>query len=242
MIEFKNIDYSINGKSILQDINLTIAPHEFVAVIGPNGAGKSTLIRILLNLIEDYEGEVLIEGRKNTGWLKSNRIGYLPQNESFDRQFPATVTDVALMGLASSKKAWQRFSRQDKQRAREALEQTGIPHLGSERIGNLSGGEWQRTLLARALLTGSHYLILDEPEAGIDKPGVVSFFDLLADLHKKGKTIITISHDLNMLNKYCTFLVCLNRTLHCHTQTELLTAEHIHSTFGDGLKLIEKDY
>jgi zinc transport system ATP-binding protein len=242
MIEFKSINYSINGKAILQNIDLTIAPHEFVAIIGPNGAGKSTLIKILLNLITDYQGEVLIEGKKNTEWLAGNRIGYLPQKEDFDRHFPATATELTLLGLAATRGMFRRFSKQDYQLAHETLDKVGALHLKHEPIGNLSGGEWQRVLLARALLTGSRYLILDEPEAGIDKPGAVNFFDLLEELNKQGKTIITISHDLHMLNKYCTFLVCLNRTLHCHTETELLTAEHIHSTFGDSVKLIEKDY
>lgn len=242
MIELKGINYLVNGKSILSEINLTIADQEFVAVIGPNGAGKSTLIKILLNLIKDYEGSVYIEGKLNTEWLQNNRIGYLPQREDFDRQFPATSLELVLMGQAAQTGMGRRFSRQAIQDADKALERVGIFSLRNQLIGSLSGGEWQRLLMARALLTGSNYLILDEPEAGIDKPGVISFFDLLAELHQQGKTIITISHDLNMLNKYCTFLVCLNRTLHCHTERELLSAEHIHNTFGDGVKLIEKDY
>ena len=242
MIEFQNINYKINQKYILENINLTIAENEFVAIIGPNGAGKSTLIKILLSIISDYEGKVLIEGKRNTDWLKENRIGYLPQKEDFDRHFPASALELVLMGSAATKGLFRRFSKDDTKQAEQALDETGILPLKHQQIGSLSGGEWQRLLLARALLTGSKYLILDEPEAGIDKPGVTSFFDLLAVLHKQGKTIITISHDLHMLNKYCTFLVCLNRTLHCHTETDLLTAEHIHNTFGDAVKLIEKDY
>jgi zinc transport system ATP-binding protein len=242
MIEFKNINYLINGKSILSNINLTIANNEFVAIIGPNGAGKSTLIKILLNLVKDHAGNVLIDGKQNTEWLLQNRIGYLPQREDFDPQFPATANELVLMGQAAQTGIGRRFSRQTLQAADKVLERVGIYSLRNQLIGSLSGGEWQRLLLARALLTGSNYLILDEPEAGIDKPGVISFFDLLAELHQQGKTIITISHDLHMLSKYCTFLVCLNRTLHCHTETELLSAEHIHKTFGDGIKLVEKDY
>jgi zinc transport system ATP-binding protein len=146
------------------------------------------------------------------------------------------------MGIAAEKGVFARFDSKDKAKAERTLDEVGILHLKNAQIGSLSGGEWQRLLLARALITGSKYLILDEPEASVDKSGVLSFFELLAVLHKSGKTIITISHDLHMLNKYCTFLVCLNRTLHCHTETEMLTAEHIHQTFGDTVKLIEKDY
>jgi zinc transport system ATP-binding protein len=242
MIEFKNVNFSVDNKQILENIDLTITPNEFVAIIGPNGAGKSTLIKILLNLIPNYTGQVLIEGKLNTDWLKTSRIGYLPQKEEYDTKFPGTVMDIALMGIAANNGLFNRFNKQDKLLAQETLDKVGILAFQNAQIGSLSGGEWQRLLLARALLTGSQYLILDEPEASIDKTGVISFFDLLAELHKQGKTIITISHDLHMLNKYCTFLVCLNRTLHCHTQTEMVTSEHIISTFGEALKLIEKDY
>ncbi|MBM4399870.1 MAG: metal ABC transporter ATP-binding protein [Candidatus Cloacimonetes bacterium] len=242
MIEFKDLNYTVNKRIILEDINLTISPNEFVAIIGPNGAGKSTLIKILLNINTDYKGTVLIEGQKNTDWLANHRIGYLPQNESFDRHFPATALDITLMGIAAQKGVFRRFSHTDITVAEKTLDVVGILHHKNTQIGDLSGGEWQRLLLSRALITGSKYLILDEPEASIDKSGVLSFFELLSTLHKQGKTIVTISHDLHMLNKYCTFLVCLNRNLHCHTQTEMLTSEHIHNTFGDALKLIEKDY
>lgn len=242
MIEFKNVNFCVDNKKILENINLTITTNEFVAIIGPNGAGKSTLIKILLNLIPNYTGQVYIEGKLNTEWLKTERIGYLPQKEEYDTKFPATVMDIALMGIAANKGVFTRFNKQDKLKAIETLDKVGIKQFYNAQIGNLSGGEWQRLMLARALITGSRYLILDEPEASIDKSGVNSFFDLLADLHKQGKTIITISHDLHMLNKYCTFLVCLNKTLHCHTETEMLTADHIKNTFGEALKLIEKDY
>jgi len=242
MIEFKGVNFSVDNKQILENIDLTITANEFVAIIGPNGAGKSTLIKILLNLITNYTGKVYIEGKLNTDWLRIERIGYLPQKEEYDSKFPATVLDIALMGIAANKGLFSRFTKQEKLTALHTLDKVGILQFQNAQIGSLSGGEWQRLLLARALLTGSKYLILDEPEASIDKTGVINFFDLLAELHKQGKTIITISHDLHMLNKYCTFLVCLNRTLHCHTATEMLTADHIQSTFGEALKLIEKDY
>jgi zinc transport system ATP-binding protein len=124
----------------------------------------------------------------------------------------------------------------------QALSLTGIAHLANHQIGSLSGGELQRVFLARALISDSKYLILDEPEASLDQPGVQSLFILLKDLNKAGKTILTISHDLNILSEYCTFLICLNRKLHCHTSAELVNAEIIHKTFGDTMRLIEKDY
>lgn len=242
MIKISNLQYQLSGKSILQDINLEIADGEFVAVIGPNGAGKSTLIKLILGLIEKQEGEISIDGIPYLHWLKNNSFGYLPQHEEFDRAFPATTLDIVLMGLAGSIPLGARLKSSHKAQALAALEQTGVAHLAGKLIGRLSGGEYQRVLLARAIVGGSPYLILDEPEASLDRPSVESFFALLKTLNEGGRTIITISHDLNTLSKYCSFLVCLNRHLHCHSSTELVDAEIIHKTFGDSMRIIEKDY
>ncbi len=242
MIEISNLQFRKKNKYILENIELQIPKGEFVAIIGPNGAGKSTLLKIILNLITDYEGEVKIEGIYNKLWLKQNIIGYLPQHEEFDQNFPARAIDIALMGLAGMRGMFHPFTKQDYLLAEEALDQVGVLHVKKNYIGTLSGGEFQRVLLARALVTGSEYLFLDEPEASVDQDGVTSFFDLLSVLHKQGKTIVTVSHDLNMLSNYCQFLICLNRTLHCHTRTELVNAELLHRTFGDTVHLIEKGY
>ncbi|MDD2229259.1 MAG: metal ABC transporter ATP-binding protein [Candidatus Cloacimonetes bacterium] len=242
MIDIQNLNYSLNGKSILEDINLSIPDGQFVAIIGPNGAGKSSLIKILLGLWEIQTGEIHIDGIPQAAWLKANSFGYLPQHEEYDRSFPATTMDIVLMGLAGTIPLAARLKPQHKQQAMAALEKTGVAHLAKNLIGKLSGGEFQRVLLARAIVAGSKYLILDEPEASLDRPSVQSFFALLKSLNEAGQTIITISHDLNILSEYCSFLVCLNHRLHCHNQTELVTADIIHKTFGESVRIIEKDY
>lgn len=242
MIQIRNLYYSIGSIKILEDINLDLTDGEFSAIIGPNGAGKTTLIRLLLGLLPLQEGSILIDGVPHIQWLKKNPVGYLPQGEVFDRNFPARTIDIVLMGLAGELPLGARFKATHKKRAREAMQTTQIPHLAQKYIGELSGGELQRVFLARAIVSESKYLILDEPEASIDMPGVKSFFALLRDLNKAGKTIITISHDLNILTEYCSFLICLNRTLHCHTKTELVNAEHIHKTFGEHVHVIKKEY
>ncbi len=242
MIQISNLQYGLGGKSILENINLEIPDGEFVAIIGPNGAGKSTLIKLLLGIWEMQQGSIQIDGINQQEWLKTNIFGYLPQHEEFDRSFPATALDIALMGLAGKLPLATRFKPLHKQAALTALEQTGVADLAKRLIGNLSGGEFQRVLLARAIVGGSRYIILDEPEASLDRPSVESFFALLKSLNEAGHTIITISHDLNVLSRYCSFLVCLNRTLHCHNHTELVSAEIIHNTFGDSVRIIEKDY
>lgn len=242
MIEIKDLNYSLGGKLILENINLEIKDGEFVAIIGPNGAGKSTLIKLLTGLLEKQDGQILIDNLPQDKWLRTNGFGYLPQREEYDRSFPATALDIVLMGRMGASRPGKRFCSNDRDLALQAMQKTGVDHLAKAGIGGLSGGEYQRVLLARAIVTGSKYLILDEPEASIDRPGVQAFFALLKKLNEEGKTVITISHDLHTLTDYCSFLVCLNRTLHCHTETELLNADLIHKTFGESVHLIEKSY
>ncbi len=242
MITITGLSYSISGKPILEDIDLSITDGEFVAIIGPNGAGKSTLIKLILGFLPLKTGSISFDGSPHRQWLKSHRVGYLPQREEYDRRFPATALDIALMGISGELPIGARFTRQHRERALQAMDFTGTADLASASVGSLSGGEYQRVLLARAIVGNSPYLFLDEPEAGIDKPGVSSFFTLLKKLNEAGTTIITVSHDLHTLSEYCSFLVCLNRHLHCHSATELVNSEIIHKTFGEAVRLIEKDY
>lgn len=242
MIRIKDLNHAIAGIPILEDIQLEIAEGEFVAIIGPNGAGKSTLIKLILGLIPLQQGSISIDGEPHLQWLKTHAMGYLPQREEYDRRFPARALDIVMLGLAGELKLGQRFSRQQRDRAQEAMRTTGCQEQAHKPIGGLSGGEMQRVLLARAIVGGSKYLILDEPEASVDQPGVRSFFELLKELNKQGRTIITISHDLHTLTDYCSFLVCLNRRLHCHDHAEMINAELIHKTFGDAVRIIEKRY
>ena len=193
-----------------------------------------------MGLIPLQEGSVTIDGMKQQDWLKLYSFGYLPQREEYDRTFPATALDIVLMGIAGTVSIGRRCSKTQKAKALEIMQQCGIDDKVKSFIGTLSGGEFQRVMLARAILSDSPYLILDEPEAGIDRPGVQSFFVLLKQLNEAGKTIITISHDLHTLSDYCSFLICLNRTLHCHSNMELVNADIIHKTFGDSVRLIEK--
>jgi len=242
MIRIKDLNHYIASKPILQNITLDVPQGVFAAIIGPNGAGKSTLIKLLLGLIPLQEGSIMIDDQPQDKWLKQHSFGYLPQREEYDRAFPATALDIVLMGIAGTLAYGRRCGKIHKQKALEVMRHCGIEEKAKSFIGTLSGGEFQRVMLARAILADSPYLILDEPEAGIDRPGVKSFFVLLKQLNEQGKTIITISHDLHTLSDYCTFLICLNRTLHCHNNMDLVHADVIHKTFGDSVRLIEKDY
>jgi zinc transport system ATP-binding protein len=242
MIEISGLNHTINGIPILQDIELSLQEGEFAAIIGPNGAGKSTLIKLILGLIPLQAGTIRIDGVPHLEWLRRNPIGYLPQREEFDRRFPATALDIVMMGLAGELPLGSRLRKRHREQALQAMRTTATETFAKALIGSLSGGQLQRVLLARALVSNGKYLILDEPEASVDLPGVQSFFALLKDLNRQGRTIITISHDLNTLSEYCSFLVCLNRRLHCHNHTEMVNSELIHKTFGEAVRLIEKRY
>lgn len=242
MIQISNLNHSINGSQILEEIDLRIDDNEFVAIIGPNGAGKSTLIKLILGLIPLQTGSISIDGVEHTTWLRANPVGYLPQREEFDRRFPATALDIVMMGLAGDIPLGRRFTSKHRQQALQAMELCGVAPFAKAMIGGLSGGELQRVLLARAIVAPSKYLILDEPEASVDITGVRSFFELLKDINSSGRTVITISHDLHTLSEYCSFLVCLNRRLHCHNHAEMVNSEMITKTFGDTMRIIEKGY
>jgi len=242
IIEIKNLNYKINHKPILENIDLKIKEGEFAAILGPNGAGKTTLLKIILGMIDDYRGKILISGKPNKEWLKQNRIGYLPQGEKQETDFPATALDITLMGYAGVKGLFRSFSNEDRERACSFLTQVGMTDKEHQYIGSLSGGEFQRVLLARALMSGSNLIFLDEPEASLDTEAVKGFFQLLKELNRQGKTIVVVSHDLNILTQHTSFLICLNKTLHFHDRTELLNAEVIKRTYGEAVKLVDKLY
>ncbi|MCG8571417.1 MAG: metal ABC transporter ATP-binding protein [Spirochaetes bacterium] len=240
MIEINNLNYSVNNKIILQNITLQIEKGQFVSVIGPNGAGKSTLLKCILGLIKETAKSIYIEGIPLMQWHKKNIIGYVPQKEQFDHNFPATTMEIILMGLVGKKPLLSFFNKKDKMVALDIMKQLKIDHLKDELIGNLSGGEYQRVLLGRALITGSDYIFLDEPDANVDNSGKAKFYELLQDLNQEGKTVFLISHDINTVIKFSTSLVCLNKTLHCHDHPELLEADVIKKTYGEVIRIIER--
>ena len=180
MIQFKNVSYTygVNSKPAVQDVTLTIPRGEFVSLVGPNGGGKSTLINLLLGLLKPQTGSVLLFGESPE---KSRyRVGYAPQQARVDFNFPISVLDVTLAGRfgvpsasggekGPKKRLWfQRFARQDKERALAALEKMQVADLSRKSFGDLSGGQRQRVLIARALCSDPDLLVLDEPTNNVD--------------------------------------------------------------------------
>ncbi len=146
------------------------------------------------------------------------------------------------MGMAGRRGLFRHLTSGDRKRAENIMEMMDVAHMKNNYIGSLSGGEMQRVLIARAIMTESDYLFLDEPEAGVDRKQITDFYNSLIELNKSGKTVLIVSHDIGMINKYSKFLICLNKTLHCHTSSELVNSEVIKETYGDVMKIVDKEY
>lgn len=235
----QNIVLAVNNLTVkhgaylaVDDVSFQLRAGTNTAVIGPNGAGKSTLIQSILGLIKPTSGSVEILGKnpQNMGKLWQ-RIGYIPQKFLFDRHFPLTVTE--LVSLAFSQSSWGQWSRK-KLAIKTALEQVHLEQHASQKIGNLSGGQLKRLLLAYCLVIPRDLLILDEAMSGVDATGEAEFAELLATLQKQqGWTILQISHDLDMVNRHCDRVLCFNQKLLCQGVPNLtLSSGNLALTYG----------
>lgn len=222
IVELKEVSAGYQDDIILKGINLVVNPLDFIGVIGPNGGGKTTLIKIILGLIKPYRGEI-------TWYQKSDKplLGYLPQSNQNDRQFPITVKEVILSGLMSVKHFTGKYTRKDVQKAIEVLELMGIPQLVNRNIGGLSGGQMQRVLLGRAIISDPELLILDEPNTFVDNSFEHDLYELLKKLNKK-LAIIMVTHDIGTITSYVKTIACVNRNLHYH-QSNIITQDQLES-------------
>ncbi len=212
----------------LRDVDLTIMEGEYLGIIGPNGGGKTTFLKALLGLVPFDSGSIRIFNKKprETGKL----IGYVPQVSSLDKAFPITLYQVVLTGRLGSKLSWfHQYSKEDRIKADEALEQVGIEKLKDRQISELSGGEFQRMLIARALTVEPKLLLLDEPTASVDAQSREKIFSLLHDLNDK-MTIVLVTHDLLAVSSYVKTLACINEKLIYHGGKEIdeQVVEHLY--------------
>jgi manganese/iron transport system ATP-binding protein len=224
-----------NGPAVLDDISFTIGRAERVAVVGPNGAGKSTLFQVIVGLLPHRSGDVLVHGHSHhAGDCPS--IGYVPQREAVDWQFPVTVMDVVLMGRVREI-GWLRWpGRQDKQAAQAALEQVGLTNLARRPIADLSGGQQQRVFIARALAQRADVLLLDEPFSGVDIEAQAAIFDILDDLRRRNVTVLISTHDLQTATTRFDRLLLLNRRLLADgPAASVLTPERLAAAYGGRL-------
>ncbi len=213
IIRLDNIQASYEQKQVLQDVSLTVYDHDYLGIIGPNGGGKTTLIRVMLGLKKPERGTVTYfrDGKP----AKEIRMGYLPQYSLIDRQFPIAVYDVVLSGLSQEKKLWRRFSKEQHERAAETLRQMQLDDLARRAIGELSGGQLQRVLLARAVVSRPDVLVLDEPNTYIDKRYQAQMYEMLEQFNHDC-AIVIVSHDIAEVLQNAKHVACVNRHLHYH--------------------------
>jgi len=218
ILELEDIHAGYSDNIILQGVNLTIFENDFVGVIGANGSGKTTLLKVILGLIKPFKGNLkfFLEDKG----LPNRNIGYLPQISIFDRQFPLTVFDAIIQGLASKIGLYKNYRIQDREKTFQIIEDLGITSISTKSVGQLSGGQLQRVFLARALISSPKLLLLDEPHTFIDKSFESDFFDVLKELNKD-ITIILVSHDLGMISSYVKTIACVNRTVYHHKSNEI---------------------
>lgn len=218
VITVRNLWAGYEHESVLEDINLTVYAGDFIGLIGPNGGGKTTLLKVLLGLLPPTQGTVRIMGQPVA---KGRRyIGYVPQMVAFDRDFPVSVWDVALMGRLGKRRLLRRYTAEDHAQVAQALRQVGMLDLRERPIGELSGGQRQRVYIARALATKPDILLLDEPTTSVDPQVSTSIYELLKQLNEH-VTILMISHDMSAVSIYVKTVGCLNRRLFYHQERHL---------------------
>lgn len=217
-IEVENLWFSYHEHLILRDIRLSIKEGDFVAVLGPNGGGKTTLLKLLLGILKPDRGTIRLYGKPPD--KMRNRVGYVPQHISFNKDFPISVLDVTLMGRLGHTGPLWRYSGEDRIKAQQALEKMGMWEYRDRNIGKLSGGQRQRVFIARALVSDPQILFMDEPTANIDMEGQTKLYEILKELNKT-MTILVVSHDLSFLSSYVKSVACVNQTLYFHDSAEI---------------------
>ncbi|MEX2054891.1 MAG: metal ABC transporter ATP-binding protein [Candidatus Andersenbacteria bacterium] len=230
-IEVQDLSIALDGHTILENINFTVAAGATTAVIGPNGAGKSVLLRALLRLIPKQQGKVLIFGVPHENYRQvAHHISYIPQRLNFDRTFPLTV-----QGFFSLKSARPLgLTQAEKSRMLELLQLVGMEKHLTHQISTLSGGQMQRVLLAYSLMDQPQLLILDEPSAGIDIQGQSTVYSLLQQIQKdSGLTLLLVSHELEIVMRYASQVLCLNKQLLCAgVPHEVLSNDMLEKMYG----------
>ena len=240
VLEVTGLSVDYGRRMALQDVTFTVDRGDVVGIIGPNGAGKSTLLKAILGLVKPLAGAVSILGQPALAARK--QVGYVPQQEQVDWDFPATVRDVALMGRYAGRGLLRRPTKEDKEQAAAALERVKMYDRRNALIGELSGGQRRRVLLARALAGNPALLLLDEPMAGLDATAQHQLLDIFSDLQEEGAAIVFSTHDLSCVSSCAGKCLCL----HCQMVAfgdpeEILTEDVLNETFGAHLLLVHTD-
>ena len=238
-LAINDLTVAYDRKPVLWDISIELPAGKLVGVIGPNGAGKSTLIKAVLDLVPAASGQVLVFGkpyRKNR-----RRVGYVPQRESVDWDFPVSAVDVVAMGLYGRIGWCLPVTKKYRRIALEALDRVGIADLANRQISHLSGGQQQRTFLARALVQDADLYLMDEPFAAVDAATERAIVKILQELRRAGKTMVIVHHDLHTVPEYFDHVILLNmRVVAMGPTRDVFTTENLQKTYGGKLTLLDQ--
>ncbi|MGE4550786.1 MAG: metal ABC transporter ATP-binding protein [Opitutales bacterium] len=238
-LEIHDLTVSYDRKPVLYGVDLTLESGSLVGVVGPNGAGKTTLIKTIMGIVPPNGGWVKIFGQPYSKAV--TRVGYMPQRESVDWDFPVTVMDLVLMGRYGHAGFMRRVGKRDREIARECLEKVNMSPFADRQIGNLSGGQQQRVFLARALAQESDLYLMDEPFVGVDAATETAIVELLRELKNRGKTLVVVHHDLSTAREYFDQLILLNmRLVACGPVEETYTPELLQKTYGGRLTILSE--
>lgn len=238
-IEAHNLTVSYGSKPVLWDVDFEIPPAQLIGVIGPNGSGKTTLLKTLMGLIEPVSGYTeIFDARIDQ---VRTRVSYVPQRESVDWDFPASVMDIVLMGRYGKGGMLKRITPHDRELAESALDQVGLSAFAGRQISKLSGGQQQRVFIARAIAQQADLYLMDEPFAGVDAASERAILDLLAEMRNAGKTLVVVHHDLHTAAEFFDYIILLNtRLIAAGPREEVLTADNLQQAYGAQLTVLSR--
>ena len=238
-LSIHDMTVAYHRKPVIWDIDYNAPPGQLIAIVGPNGAGKSTLINAVLDLVPKASGRVRIFGKPYR--KQRNRVGYVPQRESVDWDFPVCALDVVAMGMYRQIGWCLPVTRKYRTAAMDALDRVGMADYSRRQISQLSGGQQQRVFLARALAQDADLYLMDEPFAGVDAATERAIVAILRELRSTGKTALVVHHDLQTVNEYFDQVVLLNMRLVASGPTdEVFTHENLRKTYGGKLALLDQ--
>lgn len=222
LISIRDLGVCYDSVTALEHVSLDIYADDFIGIIGPNGGGKSTLVKAIMGIVP-HSGKIeyscaLLHGKKP-------HIGYLPQISTFDKEFPISVREVVMSGLQAERGMWRRYSREERALVEETLEHASLADLGDRSIGELSGGQLQRVMLCRAIISEPKLLVLDEPTNFVDNRFENELYNLLHHLSEQ-MAIVMVSHDIGTISSVVRSIVCVNRHVHRH-DSNIITEEQL---------------
>ena len=236
IVEVHDLTVAYDNETVLWNANFSVPQGKMVGIVGPNGAGKSTLLKSIMGLVPNSSGYIKIFN-KDLKHVRS-KVAYVPQKESVDWDFPATVLDVVEMGRYGNKNLFKRLNKNDNKIAIEALEKVKMLDFANRHISELSGGQQQRVFIARALAQKVDIYFMDEPFSGVDTASEKTIIDVLLELKKEGKTIFVVHHDLQSAMKYFDWMILINKRIVASGLTEnVFDPKQLQKTYGSKLNI-----